>query len=80
MSDRKPDMTEMSASEVAMRKFLKQLGVTTHQQLEEALQARVQSGARPGDKLAVTATIHTAELEFSHEIQAALILPEAKDS
>ena len=80
MSDRKPDMTEMSASEVAMRKFLKQLGVTTHQQLEEALQARVQSGARPGDKMAVTATIHIAELEFSHEIQADLILPEAKDS
>ena len=41
MSDRKPDMSEMTASEVAMRKFLKQLGVTTHQQLEQLLQARV---------------------------------------
>ena len=80
MSDRKPDMAEMSASEMAMRKFLKQLGVTTHQQLEQVLQARVQSGATAGDKLAVTATIHIAELEFSHEIQADLILPEAKDS
>ena len=30
MADKKPDMSEMSASETAMRKFLKQLGVTTH--------------------------------------------------
>ena len=39
MADKKPNMSEMSASETAMRKFLKQLGVTTHQKLEAALQA-----------------------------------------
>ena len=37
MTDKKPEISEMSASEIAMRKFLKQLGVTTHQKLEAAL-------------------------------------------
>ena len=39
MTDKKPEISEMSASEIAMRKFLKQLGVTTHQRLETALRA-----------------------------------------
>ena len=52
MADKKPDMSEMSASEIAMRKFLKQLGVTTHQKLEAALQARLKDGtADAGDRL-----------------------------
>ncbi len=81
MSDRKPDMSEMTASEVAMRKFLKQLGVTTHQQLEQLLQARVQDGlASAGDKLPVKATIQIEAIGFSHEIEADLILPEADPS
>ena len=81
MSDRKPDMSEMTASEVAMRKFLKQLGVTTHQQLEQALQARVKDGsAQAGDKLPVKAIVRIEALDFSHDIDAELILPEAEKS
>ena len=81
MSDRKPDMSEMSASEVAMRKFLKQLGVTTHQQLEQALRARVKDGsASAGDKLPVKATIQIDALGFRHDVEADLILPEAEQS
>ena len=37
--------SEMSASEMAMRKFLKQLGVTGHQKLSDALDEAVRSGA-----------------------------------
>ena len=37
---------EMSDVEVAMRKFLKQLGVTAHQELEAAL-AAAEATARP---------------------------------
>ena len=37
--------SEMSASEMAMRKFLKQLGVTGHQKLSDALAEAVRSGA-----------------------------------
>lgn len=78
MSDRKPDMAEMSASEIAMRKFLKQLGVTTHQALEARLQEQVNKApASAGDKLPVKASITIEALGFSHEIDADLILPEA---
>lgn len=81
MSDRKPDMAEMSASEMALRKFLKQLGVTTHQKLEQALRTRLDDGSgSAGDKLSVSATITISELGFTHEIQADLILPEADNS
>ena len=36
---------EMTEDEIAMRKFLKQLGVTAHQELETALKAAVAMGA-----------------------------------
>lgn len=81
MSEKRPDMAEMSASEIAMRKFLKQLGVTTHHSLEARLQQMVQDGqAAAGDKLAVKASIQIDALGFSHEIEADLILPEADNS
>ena len=35
---------DMSESEIAMRKFLKQLGVTAHQVLESALEEAVSDG------------------------------------
>ena len=81
MADKKPDISEMSASETAMRKFLKQLGVTTHQKLESALQARLKNGtADSGERLTITAQIAIPELSFTHEIQAELVVPEAHDS
>ena len=33
----KKDMADMTPAEISMRKFLKALGVTTHQKLEAAL-------------------------------------------
>ena len=81
MTDKKPEISEMSASEIAMRKFLKQLGVTTHQRLETALAGRLKDGtAAAGDRLAITAQIEIPELGFTHEIQAELMVPEADDS
>ena len=57
--------SEMNASEIAIRKFLKQLGVTGHQKLSEALQMAVQSGQlAAGCDVAVTAKIEIIELEF----------------
>lgn len=81
MSDRKPDMAEMSPSEMAMRKFLKQLGVTTHQTLDRQLQQMVaKAPSSAGQKLPVKATIQIEALGFSHEIEADLILPEADNN
>ena len=80
MADKKPEISEMSASEIAMRKFLKQLGVTTHQRLETALAGRLKDGkAAAGDRLAITAKITVPELGFTHEIQAELMVPEVVD-
>ena len=81
MTDKKPEISEMSASEIAMRKFLKQLGVTTHQRLETALAGRLKDGtADAGERLTVSAQIAIPELGFTHEIQAELMAPEADDS
>ena len=69
--------SEMNASEMAMRKFLKQLGVTGHQRLSEALQMAVQSGQlAAGCDVAVTAKIEIVELEFSHDLTAILKAPD----
>ena len=40
MRDKK-DMSEMTESEVSFRKFLKNLGVTTHKELESLINKRV---------------------------------------
>ena len=47
MSDKsngRRDQGEMTASEMSMRKFLKQLGVTAHQELEAAVAKAVADG------------------------------------
>ena len=72
--DTKP---EMSSSEMAMRKFLKQLGVTGHQKLLNVLEGAVRSGALvAGAEVPVTATIEIGELRFSHVVTATLQAPD----
>ena len=74
-SDAKPDMT---ASEMTVRKFLKQLGVTGHQKLTEALDEAVRSGVlTPGSELPVSATIEVGTLKFSHSVNASVMAPDA---
>ena len=72
-SDAKSDMT---ASEMTVRKFLKQLGVTGHQKLTDAMDDSVRSGiVSSGNELPVTATIEIGTLKFSHIVTASLIAP-----
>ena len=73
-SDAKSDMT---ASEMTVRKFLKQLGVTGHQKLTDAMDDAVRSGiVSSGIELPVTATIEIGTLKFSHSVTASLIAPD----
>ena len=73
-SDAKSDMT---ASEMTVRKFLKQLGVTGHQKLTDAMDDAVRSGiVSSGIELPVTATIEIGTLQFSHIVTASLIAPD----
>jgi len=73
----KDQRDEMTASEVAMRKFLKQLGVTAHQELAAALAKAVAGGKiASGAELAVTARVEIADLQFTHDVTANLVAPE----
>ena len=72
--------SDMSASEIAMRKFLKQLGVTGHQKLSDALEEAVRTGVvASGADITVTATIEIADLQLSHVVTATLKAPDADD-
>ena len=69
--------TEMNATEMAMRKFLKQLGVTAHQELADALAKAVKDGKlEPGASVQVTARVEIADLAFTHDVTANLVAPE----
>jgi hypothetical protein len=73
----KDQRDEMTASEVAMRKFLKQLGVTAHQELAAALAKAVADGKIASSaELAVTARVEIADLQFTHDVTANLVAPE----
>ncbi len=68
---------EMNATEMAMRKFLKQLGVTAHQELADALAKAVVDGKlEPSASVQVTARIEIADLAFMHDVTANLVAPE----
>ena len=58
-------------------KILKQLGVTAHQELADALAKAVADGKlRPGASVPVTARIEVADLAFTHDVTANLVAPE----
>ena len=68
---------EINATEMAMRKFLKQLGVTAHQGLADALVKAVADGKlKPGASVPVTARIEVADLAFVHDVRANLVAPD----
>ena len=67
---------EMTEDEIAMRKFLKQLGVTAHQELETALKAAVADGRiAAGAELPVSAVVTIDALGISHRVDAVLLAP-----
>jgi hypothetical protein len=73
------DQAEMTASEMSMRKFLKQLGVTAHQELEVAVAKAVADGKLgPGGSIDITAELRIAELGLSHSVSARLIAPDGE--
>ena len=68
---------DMTDAELSMRKFLKNLGVTTHQQLEAQLAEAVASGKLDaGSAIDITATVTIDDLDFSHQVTARLTMPD----
>ena len=79
MKDKK-DISEMSESEISFRKFLKNLGVTTHKELEKLIGAKIENGElNESSTLNITAQIKIEELNFNHSISSTLILPKKND-
>jgi|TARA_Y100000766_G_C18297875_1_gene314840 hypothetical protein len=79
MNDKK-DMSDMTASEISYRKFLKNLGVTTHKEIEKVINKKIADGElSPKSNLDITANIKIDELGLNHSISSTLSLPGKDD-
>jgi|TARA_B100001093_G_C26727749_1_gene970753 hypothetical protein len=79
MRDKK-DMSEMTDSEISFRKFLKNLGVTTHKELENLINKKIEDGElSENSSLNISAQIKIEELDFNHTITSTLLLPKKND-
>ena len=79
MNDKK-DMSDMTASEISYRKFLKNLGVTTHKEIEKVINKKIADGElSPKSNLEITANIKIDELGLIHSSSSTLSLPGKDD-
>ena len=75
MRDKK-EMSDMTDSEISYRKFLKNLGVTTHKELEDLINKKIENGElKNNSKLNITARIKIDELGLNHTISSTILLP-----
>ena len=75
MRDKK-EMSDMTDSEISYRKFLKNLGVTTHKELEDLINKKIENGElKNNSKLKITAQIKIDELGLNHTISSTILLP-----
>jgi hypothetical protein len=75
MRDKK-EMSDMTNSEISYRKFLKNLGVTTHKELEDVINKKIENGElKKNTKLNITAHIKIDELDLNHTINSTILLP-----
>ena len=75
MRDKK-EMSDMTESEISYRKFLKNLGVTTHKKLEDVINKKIENGElKNNTKLNITAQIKIDELDLNHTINSTVLLP-----
>jgi|TARA_X000000368_G_C23023348_1_gene709034 hypothetical protein len=75
MRDKK-EMSDMTESEISYRKFLKNLGVTTHKEIEELVNKKIENGELQNNtKLNITAHIKIDELDLNHTINSTILLP-----
>jgi len=71
------DKENMSKSEMSLRKFLKNLGVTSHQIIEEKLRTSIKNGTYDfNQEISINANISIKELDLNHSISANIITPE----
>lgn len=74
------DRENMTKSEMSLRKFLKNLGVTTHQIIDEKLKSGIENGEYDLDQeISINAEITIKELGLSHSLTANIITPESNE-
>ena len=74
------DRQDMTDSEISLRKFLKNFGVTTHKIIEEKLKERIQNGIFHYDQqVTVNAEIKINELDLNHTISAIIKTPKKNE-
>tara|TARA_Y100000588_G_C13485086_1_gene598529 strand:- start:326 stop:535 length:210 start_codon:yes stop_codon:yes gene_type:complete len=62
---------------ISIRKFLKHLGVTGHQIVEDEIREAVKNGKiKTGSKISVSAEIKIEELNVSHKLNGSLVAPD----
>ena len=75
MRDKK-EMSDMTESEISFRKFLKNLGVTTHKEIENLVNKKIENGELQNNtKLNITAHVKIDELDLNHTINSTILLP-----
>ncbi|MFX0546245.1 DUF6494 family protein [Roseovarius sp. S1116L3] len=61
---------------MSMRKFLKRVGVTSQQQIEETVRAAREAGTLPGGALHAEVVLKVEGLDLSHRIEGEINLPD----
>ena len=71
------DRENMSKSEMSLRKFLKNLGVTSHKIIEEKLNSSLKNGGFDyNQEITINADIKIKELDIDHSVSAKIYTPE----
>lgn len=61
---------------MSLRKFLKTVGVTSQQEIEEAVRAARDSGKMPSGSVTAQVTLRIGELDLTHEVTGKIEMPE----
>ncbi|MEM8665525.1 MAG: DUF6494 family protein [Pseudomonadota bacterium] len=64
---------------MSMRKFLKTVGVTSQQEIEEAMRAAREKGALPTGPVAAKVVLTVEALGLSHTVNGEIQMPGADD-
>ena len=63
---------------ISMRKFLKKVGVTSQQKIEESVRLGIENGQIISDELKVKVTLKIEDLGLNHEIDGEIHLGKTK--
>ena len=70
----------MSKSEMSLRKFLKNLGVTSHKMIEEKINSNIKNGNFDhNQEVLINAEITIKELNLNHSVSAKIFTPERNE-